>query len=95
MNELLQIVMVLPAGMLLGVLFFGGLWWTVQQGLSARQPALWFGASMLLRSAIVLAGFYFIAGADLKRLLLCLSGFIIVRFIMTWWVRSGEASHAP
>jgi len=56
MNELVQILMVLFTGVLLGAIFFGGLWWTVQRGLSARQPALWFGASMLLRTAVVLAG---------------------------------------
>lgn len=98
MNELMQIVVVLLSGMLLGALFFGGLWWTVQNGLSARQPALWFGASLLLRTAIVLAGFYFVAGSDWKRLLLCLLGFIIARSIMTRLTAKrilGEASHAP
>lgn len=82
MTELLQPVAVLLAGMLLGALFFGGLWWTVQKGLSAKQPALWFGASMLLRTGIVLAGFYFVAGTDWKRMLLCLLGFIIARFVV-------------
>lgn len=95
MNELLQVVMVLLAGMLLGALFFGGLWWTVQKGLSARQPALWFGTSMVLRGAIVLAGFYFVSGADFKRLLLCLLGFIVARFIISMRVRSKGTSHAP
>ena len=98
MSELFQIVMVLLAGMLLGAIFFGGLWWTVQKGLSAKQPALWFGASMLLRSAIVLGGFYFVAGADWKRLLLCLFGFILARLIMTRLIATrilGEASNAP
>ena len=82
MSELLQLTLALLAGMLLGVVFFGGLWWTVQKGLSARQPALWFGMSMLLRTGIVLAGFYYVSGADWKRLLLCLLGFIVARFIV-------------
>ena len=98
MNEPLQVVLMLPAGMLLGALFFGGLWWTVQKGLASTQPALWFGASLLLRSAIVLAGFYFVADSDWKRLLLCLSGFVIARFVVTrmtkvWMPK--EVSHAP
>ena len=81
-NELLQLALVLLAGLLLGALFFGGLWWTVLKGVSARQPVLWFGASLLLRTALVLAGFYFVSGADWKRLLLCLLGFIVARFIV-------------
>lgn len=98
MTEVLQSVMELIAGMLLGVLFFGGLWWTVRKGLSARQPALWFGASMLLRTGVVLAGFYFFAGPDWQRLLLCLLGFIIARSIVTRWTAKRipeETVHAP
>ena len=95
MNDLLQLVMVLLAGMLLGTLFFGGLWWTVLKGLSARQPALWFGVSLLLRTGIVLAGFYIVSGAEWKRLLLCLFGFIIARFVVTRRVKSWELKHAP
>jgi F1F0 ATPase subunit 2 len=98
MNEIMLLVPPLLAGMLLGAIFFGGLWWTVLKGISARQPALWFGLSMLARTGIVLAGFYFVADSDWKRLLLCLSGFVIARFVVTrmtkvWMPK--EVSHAP
>jgi len=83
MSEAMLLVLVLLAGMLLGAIFFGGLWWTVLKGVSARQPALWFSTSLLLRTGITLAGFYFVSGADWKRLLLCLLGFIIARLIVT------------
>ena len=98
MNELLQLALVLLAGLLLGALFFGGLWWTVLKGVSARQPALWFGVSLLLRTGIVLAGFYLVSGTDWKRLLLCLLGFIVARFIiirLTDLPGGRGASHAP
>jgi F1F0 ATPase subunit 2 len=83
MNETMQLILALIAGLLLGAIFFGGLCLTVLNGVSASQPALWFGLSFLLRTGTVLAGFYFIAGADWKRLLVCLSGFIIARIIVT------------
>jgi len=98
MNELLQLALVLLAGLLLGALFFGGLWWTVLRAVSARQPALWFVVSLLLRTAIVLAGFYLVSGEDWKRLLLCLSGFIAARFIvirLTDMPVGRGAKHAP
>ncbi|MGC2458094.1 MAG: ATP synthase subunit I [Gallionellaceae bacterium] len=103
MNEMLLSALVLLAGMLLGAVFFGGLWWTVLKGVTARQPALWFGASLLLRTGIVLAGFYLVSGADWKRLLLCLLGFIIARLIVTRLtampiankIKARETSHAP
>jgi F1F0 ATPase subunit 2 len=98
MNELLQPALALLAGLLLGTLFFGGLWWTVLKGVSARQPALWFGTSLLLRTALVLAGFYFVAGEDWKRLLLCLLGFVVARFVvikLTDMPVGTGANHAP
>jgi len=98
MSEVLEPALVLLAGMLLGAVFFGGLWWTVRKGVSARQPALWFGASLLLRTGAAVAGFYFVSGADWKRLLLCLLGFIIARLIVTRLAAmpiAREGSHAP
>jgi heme A synthase len=37
---------------LLGVIFFGGLWWTVRKGLSSKRPALCFFGSLLLRTSM-------------------------------------------
>ena len=36
-------------GLVLGGVFFGGLWWTVQKGFASPRPALWFLGSLLLR----------------------------------------------
>ena len=47
MNETLSLVLALVAGVLLGAIFFGGLWWTVRKGVSSKQPALWFFGSLL------------------------------------------------
>ncbi len=83
MNENLMLVSAWVAGVVLGAIFFGGLWWTVRKGVSSQQPALWFFGSLLLRMSIALAGFYFVSGGHWGRLLLCLLGFAIARFIVT------------
>lgn len=70
------------AGAVLSVLFFGGLAWTVQRGLRSPRPARWFLTSMLARIAIVLAGFWFAAGADWRRMLAALAGFAVARVIV-------------
>jgi F1F0 ATPase subunit 2 len=67
------------AGMVLGSLFFGGLWWTTHKGIVAQNPALWFLGSLLVRTGAMAAGFYFIAGGDWRRALACLFGFIAAR----------------
>jgi F1F0 ATPase subunit 2 len=103
MNETLNLVLALVAGVLLGALFFGGLWWTVQKGVSSKRSALWFFGSLLLRMSIALAGFYFVSGGHWKRLLACLLGFIMARFIIIRITRAmekptylaQEAGHAP
>ena len=104
MSEVATLLLAWAAGAALGVVFFGGLWWTVRRGVTARQPALWFFASLLLRMAIVLSGFYLVSGGQWQRLLACLLGFVIARFLLVRMVglplrknalRAKEAGHAP
>jgi len=83
MDEWLIVSLALMAGVLLGAIFFGGLWWTVQKGVSSKQPAIWFFGSLLLRMSIVLAGFYVVSNGHWERLLMCLLGCVIARFIVT------------
>jgi F1F0 ATPase subunit 2 len=91
MSETLALVsaLVLPllAGVLLGMFFFGGLWWTIRRGVSSKQPAVLFFFSLLLRTGIALAGFYFVARGDWRRVLSCLVGFILARILVTWRTR--------
>ena len=82
MNDMMLLASATLAGMLLGAMYFGGLWWTVKKALVSSRPAQWFIASLLLRLGITMTGFYFVAGADWKRLLACLLGFIIARLIV-------------
>jgi F1F0 ATPase subunit 2 len=88
MNENLMLVLALGMGGLLGAFFFGGLWWTIQKGVNAKHPGLWFFSSLLLRTGITLVGFYVIAAGHWQRFLACLVGFVIVRFIVLRLTRS-------
>ena len=104
MNSILFLALALMAGILLGSIFFGGLWWTVRKGVFSKSPALWFLGSMLLRMSLVLAGFYFVGRGDWVRLVICLLGFVVARFIVMRLTRppveqqnsaTKEVSHAP
>jgi F1F0 ATPase subunit 2 len=103
MNDTLSLALAFATGVLLGAIFFGGLWWTVRKGLSSNQPALWFLGSLLLRSSLVLAGFYFVARGHWERVVVCLLGFVAARLIVTRLTRAAEkpaywepeARHAP
>jgi F1F0 ATPase subunit 2 len=104
MNETVILVLAGGAGVLLGAIFFGGLWWTVRRGLSSKRPAFWFLGSLLLRASIILAGFYFVSGGHWDRLLACLLGFVMARFLVTRLTgppvehhsaQAREVGHAP
>jgi len=104
MNNILILALALGAGLLFGGIFFGGLWWTVHNGVSSKRPALWFLGSRLLRMGLVLVGFYFVGQGDWQRLVACLIGFIIARLIVLRLTRTTveqshptakEAGHAP
>jgi F1F0 ATPase subunit 2 len=80
----------LVAGVLLGALFFGNLWWTVRRGVTAPNPALWFGLSALARMAIVLVALYYVARTGWPSLLACLCGLLIARVAVTRLTRNAD-----
>ena len=83
MSDIGPIIEALAIGIFLGALFFGGLWWTVRRGLTAANPALWFGVSALARMAIILSGLYYLARMGWPSLLACLCGLLIARVTTT------------
>jgi len=81
MNEILVLIGAFFAGILLGFLFFGGLWFTTRKSLSSKIPVIWIFGSFVLRTALLLLGFYYVADGDWKRVLICLLGFVIARIL--------------
>jgi F1F0 ATPase subunit 2 len=103
MSEILSLMPALLAGVLLGMMFFGGLLWTVRKGVPSARPAGWFVGSLLLRTSLTLAGFYVVSGGQWEKLLMCLLGFTIARLTVTRLTRvtekptrlAQETGHAP
>jgi F1F0 ATPase subunit 2 len=83
MNDAPILVLALLAGVLLGATFFGGLWWTTQKCVSSKRPVALFVGSLLLRTTMTVAGFYFISHGDWRNTLACLVGFLISRVVVT------------
>jgi len=83
------------AGLGLGALFFGGLWWTLRKAVAAGTPAVWFVLSLLVRMSLALSGFYLVSGGDWQRLLLCLLGFVMSRAVVTWLTRPSDGGNRP
>jgi F1F0 ATPase subunit 2 len=104
MNNLLTWLLTWVAGGLLGVFFYGGLWWTVQQVVSEGHSALYLVASLLVRTSVTVMGFYFVSDGRFERLIVCMIGFVVARVIVTRVTRppadsvelrmQAEATHA-
>lgn len=82
MDHVLSISFAGLAGGLLGLLFFGGLWWTLRKAVASPRPALWVGVSLLVRMGGTAAGFVAIGAGDWRRLLSCLIGFWVARWLV-------------
>lgn len=84
MNDpILRYSLMVITGAFLGVIFFGGLWMTIQAMPRSKHPALLFFGSLLTRSAILLGGIWFFAAGDAMSIIACLLGFIGVRLVAT------------
>ena len=94
MNDIFKMILVFIAGLMLGTLFFGGLWFTVKKAVTSKNPALVVLGSFAFRIGVTLAGFYFIGAGSLQRLLLLLLGFITARFLVIYFTKSIDAKQA-
>lgn len=70
------------AGMILGLLYFGGLWATVNRLGGARRPELLVLVSFVARAALVLTACYVVMGHRWERLVAYMAGFVLVRTLM-------------
>ena len=71
------------AGVAMGMIYFGGLWWTVQRMPMARHPWALYAASLAIRGALTLAVIYVVlTQLGVLPVLAMLAGFLVIR--MRW-----------
>jgi F1F0 ATPase subunit 2 len=78
----------LPAGALIGLFYFGGLWLTTRALPQARNPALLVMGSFMGRTAVSLFALYLLMDGRWERLLLGMAGFLMARFILIHKIKS-------
>ena len=66
-------------GVMLGVLFYGGLWITVRQLMTTRHPIAVTLGSLILRMAMVLAGLLLVSKGRWQNVAACLVGLMAGR----------------
>ena len=80
MNTSVMLAM-LSAGAIIGILYFGGLWLTLNKLTKTKSWSLWLGVSFLVRMTLAMAGFWFLGAGDWRRILALITGFTIIRFL--------------
>ena len=94
-TDVLSLLVVFAAGILLGTVFFGGLWWTIRRGLSSPHPARWFLAGFLVRMTFLLAALYYLSGGAWARLIILLAGILLGRSIVIRQTKSTGKNAPP
>jgi F1F0 ATPase subunit 2 len=74
-----RVILVFLAGLGLGVVYFGGLWLTVRALRTSWHPAALAFGSFWMRTALVVAGFAFLAANGWQDAIVCLAGFVFAR----------------
>lgn len=90
MMPLVKLLLAALAGILIGMVFFGGLWSTLSGLERSNRPALRMVCSMLLRFAITLSAFYLLARyGGWHVVLVAATGFALMRQLVVSGVRPG------
>lgn len=92
--SLVSAIVALMSGLLLGVIYFGGLWWTSMRVGTVRSPGPFFMVSFVVRMAILLSGMYWATRGRLLETTVCLAGVLVVRQLMVRRVRGSEGGEA-
>jgi F1F0 ATPase subunit 2 len=82
MSDILVLLLAAVGGLIIGAIYFAGLWWTLRKSLGTDASVALLPVSLFIRVAICLGGFYLIGAGDPTRIIACLTGFIAARFIL-------------
>jgi F1F0 ATPase subunit 2 len=92
---LLELVIASAAGLLVGALYFAGLWWAVRRLVHTRHATIGLFASTLVRLLLLLGALFWIMDGRWQRLLAAVAGVIVARAVATRAARAGVAPRNP
>ena len=87
MTDFLPIALAGFVGVIAGLIFFGGLWFTTRRLLTSNCPAIWLLVSFTVRVFVMLGALYWVGRDHLPRMAACLVGFVIARIVMVYVTR--------
>lgn len=94
-QNLMMLLLAAAAGAALSVIYFGGLWLTIQKMNQVKAPAILFVGSFFVRTLIILAGFFLAAGGRIDRLAVCFLFFLLTRHFVLRKARPSVRKETP
>lgn len=91
-SSVLSLSLAVFAGLALGLFYFGGLWLTVRKLAASKRPGILMLGSFVLRLLVTLFGFYLVMDGRWERILACLAGFVVTRFVVARAFAPGKGS---
>jgi F1F0 ATPase subunit 2 len=83
MSEQVPYILVFFFGLSLGLVYFGGLWWTITRLRVSKKPLLLSLVSFWARILTMGIGFYHVARmGSWIYVMMCLAGFVLTRLIL-------------
>jgi F1F0 ATPase subunit 2 len=79
-------------GLVLGLLFFGGLYASVDRLTTAKYPALMMLGSTVARMTVLLAGVYLLMQGEVRNAAAALVGIVIAKFGLIYLVKKRASS---
>jgi F1F0 ATPase subunit 2 len=82
MTEVVTLTGSLATGLIIGVVYFGGLWLTMRAVSASKRPRLLTAVSFIGRLAVAGLGFYLLSAGGWQRPVVAIAGFILMRLLL-------------
>lgn len=82
-----EVLVSLVAGGVLGLLYFGGLWWTVHKVQKSNRPILFYSVSFATRLILIATCLILLLQVGSWHLLISLAGFYLARLVLVYQAR--------
>jgi F1F0 ATPase subunit 2 len=80
------------SGLMLGVLFYGGLWLTIKAAKKKRQPLPLFAASFIVRSMVTISGLFLLARSGPASMLAAVAAMLLIRTLLVRRIRLSRSA---
>lgn len=88
--NILNLAQVFALGLILGVVYCVMLWYALGRLRLSQRSVFGLLGSAVPRLGLILAAFYWVMDNRWERLLVCLAGFLVTRYVVQFWLKYAD-----